>query len=541
MDQKLMDVADPASIEPCQPLQGEMAKRSLSIRFKLIIVSTLLLMVVIALFGTMNSMQSRRIIDDFSKRLQQKTSESLRLSGTIQLELLTETARVAFIQRDYSTLQATIRNVARQDREVTAVAAVDNDRTILAHHDPSRVGKKADGLLATRLETTKVQVMPSVQVYGERSMAFAVAVKQDSVKLGTLFLAYSLAPLDLELKTSNTKKRREIRASIRNTLIVGLLAVLIGMVLTIFQGIQLSRPLLALARQVDRIAKGDLEARVSVSARDEVGVLGERFNYMAEQMTLLMRETSAKATLEKELELASTVQATLVPDASVAELTGVMVAGYFKPATECGGDWWGYYRLANDRTLLMIGDVTGHGVGAAMITAAAQGAVTTNIEITDGNVSLPVLLRAMDAAIHSTAKGRFLMTCFASLYDAATRTLHFANAGHNFPYIYDSKTRNLATLVIRGNRLGESSGSTYEVGEVKVNPQDAIFWYTDGIIECENIRAEEYGERRFRAEILQHADLPPDLALNLIIGGASQFYGQAPQKDDITVVVGKFT
>lgn len=518
-----------------------MAERSLSIRFKLIIVSTLLLVVVIGLFGAMNSMQSRRIIDGFSTKLQQKTSESLRLSGTMQLELLTETARVAFVQRDYATLQATIRNVARQDREVTAVAAMDNDQTILAHSDSSLVGKKADGLLTSGLETTEVQVMPSVQVGGERSMAFAVAVKQDSVKLGTLFLAYSLAPLDQELRTTSTKKRREIHASLRNTLVVGLLAVLIGMVLTIFQSVRLSRPLLALARQADRLANGDLEARVSVAARDEVGVLAERFNYMAEQMTLLMRETSAKATMEKELELASTVQATLVPDASVAELSGVMVAGYFKPATECGGDWWGYYRLANDRSLVMIGDVTGHGVGAAMITAAAQGAVTTNIEIAGGDVSLPTLLRAMDAAIHSTAKGRFLMTCFASLYDPATRKLHFANAGHNFPYIYDSRTRNLASLVIRGNRLGESTGSTYEVGEVTVNPQDAVFWYTDGIIECENLRAEEYGERRFRAEILQHVDLPPDLALNLIIGGASQFYGQAPQKDDITVVVGKFT
>jgi sigma-B regulation protein RsbU (phosphoserine phosphatase) len=519
-----------------------MARRSLSIRYKLIIVSTLLLVVVIGLFGAMNSMQSRRIIDDFSKKLQEKTSETLRRSGTVQLRLLAETTRVALVQRDYSTLQATIKNVAKQGKgAITAVAAVDKDGTVLAHNNPSQTGKKARGLLSRTVSSDEVEVIPSTDVEGRRSMAFAAAVKHGTVQLATVFLAYSLEPVDRELKTTAEKKKREIRASLRNTMIVGILAVLIGVVLTIFQGIRLSRPLMALARQADRIAKGDLEARVPVESADEVGALGERFNFMAEQMTLLMRETTAKATMEKELELASTVQATLVPDASVAELRGFMVAGYFKPATECGGDWWGYYRLARDRSLVMIGDVTGHGVGAAMITAAAQGAVTTHIDLTDGDVDLKDLLRAIGASIHATAKGRFLMTCFASLYDPETRTLQFANAGHNFPYIYDASTKNLSSLVIRGNRLGEQVGLEHQVGEVQLRPSDAVFWYTDGIIECENMQGEEYGERRFRAEILQHADLPPDLSLNLIIGGASQFYAQAPQKDDITVVVGKFT
>jgi sigma-B regulation protein RsbU (phosphoserine phosphatase) len=516
-----------------------MARRQFSIRMKLITVSTLLLVVVIGLFGVVNSMQSRRIIDDFSGMLQTKITDSLRQSGTSQLQLLAETARIALLQSDYSTLQTMVRDVGQQEL-VTAVGVVNMHGTVLAHSDTKRSGQPATGLMKKKITSEQVQLEPEVVVDGHKSIGFGVAVTMEGKQLATVFLAYSLEPLEKELVSTSEIKGREMTASLRNTLVVGLLAVLLGMLLTIIQSIGLSRPIRALARQADQMANGDLEAHVQIRSHDEIGFLGERFNYMADQMLVLMRETLAKATMEKELEVASAIQSTLVPDASVADLKRMKIAGYFKPATHCGGDWWSYYRLRDARSLVLVGDVTGHGVGAAMITAAAQGAVTTMLEVARGRIELGGLLRAMNAAIHAAAKGKFVMTCFASIYDPETSTLSFANAGHNFPYFFDAEGQNLASLVIRGNRLGDLVGSNYEVGEVAVKPGDGCFWYTDGIVECEDIRGEEYGERRFRAEIQRHANLPPDQALELIIGKAMEFYGEVPQKDDITVVVGKF-
>jgi sigma-B regulation protein RsbU (phosphoserine phosphatase) len=505
---------------------------------KLITISTLLLIVVIGLFGVVNSMQSRRIIDDFSETLQTKITTSLRQSGTGQLQLLAETARIALLQSDYSTLQTTVRDVGHQEL-VTAVAVVNMQGTVLAHSDPKLSGKPATGLLKKKINSEKVQVEPEVMVNNRKSIGFGVAVVMEGKQLASVFLAYSLEPLEKELVNTSKIKGREMTASLRNTLVVGLLAVLLGMLLTIVQSISLSRPIRALARQADQMANGDLEAHVQIKSNDEIGFLGERFNYMADQMMVLMRETLAKATMEKELEVASAIQSTLVPDASVAELKGIKIAGFFKPATHCGGDWWSYYPLHDRRTLVLVGDVTGHGVGAAMITAAAQGAVTTMLEV-GRRIELGGLLRAMNAAIHAAAKGKFVMTCFASIFDPETSVLSFANAGHNFPYFFEAGSQNLSSLVIRGNRLGDLVGSNYEVGEVAVKPGDGLFWYTDGIVECEDIRGEEYGERRFRAEIQRHANLPPDQALELVIGKAMEFYGEVPQKDDITVVVGKF-
>ena len=86
--------------------------------------------------------------------------------------------------------------------------------------------------------------------------------------------------------------------------------------------------------------------------------LGENFNYMADQLTVLLQETAEKATLEKELEVARTIQETLVPPNDEIENDLIRFAGYFEPASQCGGDWWTYHEMVGDKLLVVIGDVT---------------------------------------------------------------------------------------------------------------------------------------------------------------------------------------
>jgi len=514
------------------------AKRGISISVKLIIVSTLLLISAISIFGLLNSMQSRRIIDDSVERLQGEISASLKSAGTAQLAMLAEASRITLLQSDYTTLQSMARNIGK-DELVTAVAVIDRSGTILAHADKEQVGKEATGILRESLTAAKTSVRMGVSVGGQRSIVFSTPVVQEGTRLCTVLLALSLKPLEAQLRQTKEVKAREVGRSVKNTLVVGALATLLGVLLTIVQGLRISRPLRALAIQADHIASGDLDARVEVKTHDEIGLLGDRFNYMAEQVRVLMRETMAKATMEKELEVASAIQTTLVPDDNVVELSGISLAGYFRPATQCGGDWWSYYRMPGDKVLVIIGDVTGHGVASAMITAAAKGSASTMMATTGGTIDLQGLLGAMNVAIHDAAKGRFVMTCFASIFDPHDRVLTFANAGHNFPYIYQAETGKLISLVIRGNRLGDISGSSYEIKQQQLAPNDMVIWYTDGIVECEDVRGEEYGERRFRSVIRTNGQLPPDGLRAVIVDKAGQFFGEVPQKDDITLVIGR--
>ena len=242
--------------------------------------------------------------------------------------------------------------------------------------------------------------------------------------------------LEETLKKMDSDKEAAFQAAWVRTALVGLFFVLVGTAMAIFQGLRISRPIKMLAWRADQIARGDLETRVEISSGDEIGMLGENFNYMADRLLILMRETAEKATLEKELEVARTIQETLVPPPDPVERQYVRLAGYFLPASQCGGDWWTVHDMPDGRILVVIGDVTGHGVPSAMITAAAKAACDV-VRATEGDkLTVTRLLEVMNRAIFESAKRKFVMTCFASILDPKRKTITYANAGHNFPYLF---------------------------------------------------------------------------------------------------------
>jgi len=151
------------------------------------------------------------------------------------------------------------------------------------------------------------------------------------------------------------------------------------------------------------------------------------------------------------------------------------------------------------------------------------------------------LLEIMNHAIYESAQRRFVMTCFASIVDTRTRTITYANAGHNFPYLFRAAEGKgeFGSLMIRGNRLGDDRTSRYEAKTTELLPGDVLVWYTDGIVECENEAGEEYGEKRFRASVRRAAALDAGDMRDAIVGEATSFFGQAPRKDDITMIVGR--
>ena len=279
-----------------------MARRGTSIRTKLIAISTLLMVGVIGLFSAMHTVNHLRIIDDSSRRMQESLESRLRLAGTAQLRLLVEVTRLALVQSDFITLQTIVHNVAHEEG-IIATAVVDRGGRILAHSDGGRVGSQATGVLKHAAGVTRVAEHTET-VRGNRALTFAQPVRLDGERMGTVFIAYSLRPLEAELAKTTATKRRELQSGIWRSALVGLLALAVGVLLTVVQSLRLSRPIQELARQADQMAGGDLDVRVPIRSSDEIGRLGERFNYMAEQMQGLLREAIAKATVEKELELA---------------------------------------------------------------------------------------------------------------------------------------------------------------------------------------------------------------------------------------------
>lgn len=514
-------------------------RRGASISVKMIATSTLLILMIVALFGILNIVNTSRVFEEQSQHQRDSFVASLQKRGVVQTRDLAQASLNAVLNSDWKTLAAFVPNIAKDDPEVAYVYVVDKDGVVLAHSVESMLGKPITDTVAKDMMAAKDAVTKEVQTPAGKEYVFSRPVIQDGVKQGTVVLAYSLKVLDETLKKLDSDKEAAFQAAWVRTALVGLFFVLVGTALAIFQGLRISRPIKMLAWRADQIARGDLETRVEISSGDEIGMLGENFNYMADRLLILMRETAEKATLEKELEVARTIQETLVPPPDPVERQYVRLAGYFLPASQCGGDWWTVHDMPDGRILVVIGDVTGHGVPSAMITAAAKAACDV-VRATEGDkLTVTRLLEVMNRAIFESAKRKFVMTCFASILDPRRRTITYANAGHNFPYLFRPGAvdgNDFQVLMSRGNRLGDLEESTYSEKTANLNPNDVLVWYTDGIVECENDRGEEYGEKRFRAAIRRAAELDPVAMRESVVSAAGQFFGDRPRKDDITMV-----
>ncbi|MCG8424350.1 MAG: SpoIIE family protein phosphatase [Proteobacteria bacterium] len=564
-----------------------MTKRSgFSISVKMILTSTLLILLTVAGFGIMNVLNIRDVYDTTAEEKIDNFRAALARKGETTTQVFAQAMVMNLINHADNDIQLIVEKTATQDPELKLIYILSRDKRVVTYCritrdtgqicDPERYRRDAEGeaphideaswqkveeIWRERIAAGKSETLVGFEFshQGRPMQIFAYPVfsggqiptptaalarEPGDYRQGFVILGYDLEPIARFTTESQRKKQDAEGEAIVRTGAVGFLFVLIGTVLAIIQGLSISKPLKTLAWKADRIANGDLEARVDVSSTDEIGLLAKHFNLMADRLVVLLQQTREKAKLEKELEVVRTIQETLVPPNDPVDCGFFNFAGFFQPASHCGGDWWTYHVLKHGKILLVIGDVTGHGVPSAMITATAKASCDVARAVHDDDVAVTTLLEIMNQAIFESARRRFVMTCFASIVDPNTRTITYANAGHNFPYLYrlgEGGRGEFGSLMIRGNRLGDVEGSTYEAKSTHLRPGDTLVWYTDGIVECENRKGEEYGERRFRASIREAAHLDASDLRTTVVNQALSFYGKGRRKDDITMIVGRVT
>jgi sigma-B regulation protein RsbU (phosphoserine phosphatase) len=286
-----------------------------------------------------------------------------------------------------------------------------------------------------------------------------------------------------------------------------------------------------------RVAEGHFDIQVPVTSKDEIGSLAQSFNTMAAEVSRLLSETAEKARMESELKTAQTVQETLFPS-SEAKLGGLNISGFYEPASECGGDWW-HYGQVGSKIFLWIGDATGHGAPAALITSAAKSAATIIERL---NVDCAHAMTLLNRAIYDVSKGRIMMTFFLGVYDTETKKFTYANASHEAPFLIKPtaeklKKKDLLPLnEVTSPRLGQDRDTQYEQTSLQLEPGDRIFFYTDGVPDIQNPQLEIWGEREFiKSLVAVNQEFPPiHDSVQRMVETFSEYRQKAPLKDDVT-------
>ena len=398
---------------------------------------------------------------------------------------------------------------------------------------------------AARLADLEKQLAGKQQIKDGANFVYGAPIKFGTNVVGGLRLGVSTAGLEAELAKSLAQARDSARSSRDRLLLVALGVLGLGIVLAAFQGLSMARPIRMLTVQANKIAGGDLQSRVKEDRRDELGVLARTFNYMSEAMVKLLASQAEKASLEKEMDLARQVQQAMLPPQALDQHGAMKIVGACNPASQCGGDWWMYRKLSNGRMLLVVGDATGHGIHSAMIAATARGAVEALAAVDERLLTPEQVLRAIDQAIRMVGEHNVLMTAFATVFDSQTGTLHYANAGQNFPYVIkrnDQRVLSDASIIAAsGNPLGDRNIAVeIRRGSLQLTPGDVFVCFTDGVVERANPAGKLFGDRRLRAALAGQPVPDANALVNVrdsVLAAVERHAEGALAQDDITFVL----
>jgi serine phosphatase RsbU (regulator of sigma subunit)/predicted ester cyclase len=244
----------------------------------------------------------------------------------------------------------------------------------------------------------------------------------------------------------------------------------------------------------------------------------------------LEEEMRERQRVEHELGVARRIQHALLPK-DLPELEGWEIARHYQPAREVGGDFYDFLRLEDGRVGLVIGDVSGKGIAAALVMANTQSvlrAVAQREGITPGRV-----LEEANEVLHAYIPPTMFITCLYAILDPEGAGLVCANAGHDLPYLH--RNSEAEELRARGMPLGLMPGMDYEEKEVTLEAGESALFYSDGLVEAHDPKGEMFGFPRLQTLVAEYGEEPS--LEETLLEELYSFVGEGwKQEDDITLL-----
>ena len=316
-------------------------------------------------------------------------------------------------------------------------------------------------------------------------------------------------------------------------LLIEIAALITGVVMTR----RITKAVSDLYQATQYVKAGDWTHRMRIERRDQLGVLGESFNDMTGSISGLLEESKKRQRLENEISIASEVQNQLFPQ-KMPSVEGVHLEAICKAARTVSGDYYDFIQLSPTHLAIALADISGKRISAALLMASLQAALRSQLLAAGSEtMSTAELVGRLNMhMVRNTADDRFA-TFFIAVYDSATRTLRYTNAGHLPGFLISNGSSK--HLDKGGMVLGVVEDYVYEEGTVSVPPNALLVEYSDGLVEPENVYGEEFGIRRLQEAALRVQSSAPVVVGQSLMMAAEEWAGTPEQADDMTVVVAR--
>ncbi len=351
--------------------------------------------------------------------------------------------------------------------------------------------------------------------------------------------------------TENAQKNiKNALSSILSTFsVLFMMCIAVFFVISIIFARTITKPLQELSQKAKLIGDGNLDTKIEVYSKDEVGDLAATFNGMSERLQRYIANLSTvikeKEAINSELSVAANIQKDMLPKIfpTFENINGARIFAEMIPAKEVGGDFYDIFFIDEQQTKLccIVADVSGKGIPSSLFMVIAKTILKSSL-LGDGNLSESI--NKANVLLAEENNSCMFVTVFASILSINTGEFQYVNCGHNPPFLY-TKGNSFEFMNVNSSLpLAVSEAVSYEMQTMQLNLGDIVYMYTDGINEAMNEHGEAYGDKVLRDtlnSIPQSPDLNPTMIDKFIRDDVSRFVGATEQSDDMTTLVLQYT
>lgn len=426
----------------------------------------------------------------------------------------------------YDLETAKILKEAINNKGVIYAMVVDKNNKIIAHNDMLFVKKEyvKPGEFIKYTQSNNI-------IYkigeGEKIIDFSVPViAKKKIEIGTLHLGMTYSIIDEVLK--------EVYI---NIIIITIAAIILSIIGSFFLSITITRPINALTEGAKIIGGGNLDYKINIKRKNELGVLAATFNMMTDDLKKAQELAAEKRAFERELEIAAKIQEALLPK-NFPKMEGYNVSAYYKPAKEIGGDYYDVMPLKENRFGIVMADVSGKGIPAALIMTMLSGII--NIEAREHEDIKKVIMELNNELLLRLTNGMFV-TLFFGLLDIQKNILEMISAGYHEIFVYRKSRKQIETFFLKSAAIGFLDSNILqgrlEKKNLTLESGDKILLFTDGVTDAKTATGERFGIKRLEEIFLKNCFKSTDVIIEEIKFGIENFSYKQEQNDDIAIMV----